>query len=150
MTVGRVLLLALGVALFLLGSLVLALWLTGENRERAVVTRVLRAQAAGDGAAMTSLLEGCRRDGGCRAATRRLARMLRRPGEVRIVGYDSATAHALLAERGPTRVAWMTGAGSPPVVQCLDVERLGLPLLGGRVVAHRIGPRIAGTASCPR
>lgn len=139
---------AFGAAVFILFSFLVARWLTAENRERAAVTDLLRAQAGGDAASMTAIIEGCADDPACRAAVDRNARTLSRPGRVRLLRVDSSTAHALLAERGPTRVAWDVGGTSLPFVQCVDVERRGVPFLGGAVVLTGIGPKIKGDAAC--
>ena len=67
---------------------------------------------------------------------------------MRVLRVDSSTEHALLADQGPTRVAWDVGRTSLPVVQCVEVERRGVPFLGGPVVLAGIGPKIAGDAAC--
>lgn len=135
-------------AAFVLVSFLVARWLTAENRERTAVIDLLRAQARGDAASMLAALDGCAGDPECRAEVERNARALRRSGRVRVLRMDSTTSHALLAEEGPTRVAWDVGGKSLPVVQCVQVERRGLQLLGGEIVLSAIGPRIAGDASC--
>lgn len=135
-------------AAFVLVSFLVARWLTAENRERTAVIDLLRAQARGDAASMLAALDGCAGDPACRAEVERNARALRRSGRVRVLRMDSTTSHALLAEEGPTRVAWDVGGKSLPVVQCVQVERRGLQLLGGEIVLSAIGPRIAGDASC--
>lgn len=139
---------AFGAAIFILVSFLVARWLTAENRERTAVTDLLRAQAGGDADSMLALLEGCSSEPSCRAAVERNARALRRPGTVRVLRFDSSTAHALLAQSGVTRVAWDAGRTSLPVVQCIDVERRGVPFLGGEIVLRSISPKIAGAASC--
>jgi len=139
---------AFAAAVFILVSFLVARWLTAENRERTAVIDVLRAQAGGDSASMLAMLDGCSGDPRCRAVVARNTRGLRRPGAVRILRLDSSTAHALLAESGPTRVAWDVGGTTLPVVQCVQVERRGVPLLGGEIVLRSIGPKIAGSAAC--
>jgi len=139
---------AFAAAVFILVSFLVARWLTAENRERTAVIDLLRAQTGGDAASMLAILEGCTDDDRCRAEVDRNARLLRSPGRVRVLRLDSSTAHALLAERGPTRVAWDVGGTSLPVVQCIDVERRGVPLLGGEIVLRAIGPKISGSAAC--
>lgn len=148
MTLPRALLIAFGVSAFILASLVAARWLSAENRERNAVIDLLRAQAGGDVSSMLSLLDGCSGDARCRALVARNARALEQSGDVRILRLDSATAHAVLAKSGRTRVAWDVGGTSFPVVQCVQVERRGIPVLGGRVVLREIGPKIAGDAAC--
>ena len=95
---------AFGAAIFILFSFLVARWLTAENRERTVVTDLLRAQAGGDADSMIALIDGCAQKPACTADARRNARTLSRPGDVRVLRIDSSTAHALLAEEG--RRAW--------------------------------------------
>jgi hypothetical protein len=145
---GRALLIAFSVACCLVLSFFLARWLTAENRERSAVTDLVRLQAQGDAASMAAVLDGCEQDAACLARVRRNARALARPGDVNIVRYDSGTSYALTAASGPTRVVWEAGDGTP-IVQCVGVERRGVPLFGGSIALTSISPRIAGTASCP-
>jgi hypothetical protein len=139
---------AFGVSAFILVSFFVARWLTAENRERDAVTDLLRAQSGGDAPAMLAILDGCAGDAGCREVAERNARTLRRAGRVRILRIDSATSHAVLAQKGKTRVAWDVGGSSFPVVQCVQVERRGIPILGGPVVLREISPKIRGDAAC--
>lgn len=148
MSLRRSLLIAFAAAAFALASFVLARWLTGENRERAAVTDLIRAQAQGDAASMAALIEDCERDAACRARVARNVRRLRRPGDVQILRYDSRTARAVTETRGPTRVAWNTDRREAAVVQCVEVERRGIPLLGGEIVLTGVGSQIDGEASC--
>ena len=148
MTLRRALAIAFGVAAFLLVSFFAARWLTAENRERDAVIDLLRAQTGGDAPAMIAMLDGCSTNTTCSADAQRDARRLQRPGNIRILNIDSATAHAVLAKSGPTRVAWDVGGKSFPVVQCVQVERRGVPVLGGPVVLTHIGPQIKGDAAC--
>jgi hypothetical protein len=133
---------------FVAVSLGLARWLTTENQERGDVFGLLEAQARGDARAMLARLEGCREDRRCTAAVKRNAQRLRRPGEVKILAYDSATSYALGGARGPTRVAWTVVDRGLPVVQCVDVERSGTVLAGRAITLHRLSPPIDRQASC--
>jgi hypothetical protein len=139
---------AIGAAVFVVVSLGLARWLTTENQERNDVVALLEAQARGDARAMLARLEDCRRDRRCAAAVERNAERLRRPGEVKILAYDSATSYALGDARGPTRVAWTVIDRGLPVVQCVDVERRGTVLTGRAITLHRLSPPIDRQASC--
>ncbi len=139
---------AFGAAIFVLFSFLVARWLTAENRERTAVTDLLRAEAGGDEASMVALIDGCAGTPACEAAVRRNVRALSRPGEVRVLRIDSSTSHALLPASGPTRVAWDVGGTSLPYVQCVDIDRRGVPFLGGEVVVTGIGPKIAGDEAC--
>ena len=148
MTLRRALAIAFGVAAFLLVSFFAATWLSAENRERDAVIDLLRAQTGGDATAMIAMLDGCSTNPTCRAQAERDARTLRRSGSIRILNIDSATSHAVFAKSGPTRVAWDVGGKSFPVVQCVQIERRGVPALGGPVVMTSIGPQIKGDGAC--
>jgi hypothetical protein len=147
-TLRHLVLIGLGVAAFVLVSVAVARWLTTENRERAAVIDLLRAQAGGDVPAMLERLDGCAADAACRVRVQRNAAELAGVGKVRVLRLDSSTAHAVVPESGPTRVAWDVGGTSLPVVQCVEVERRGVPVLGGAIVLRSIGPKIGGEASC--
>jgi hypothetical protein len=140
------LLIALGVVLFLGVSLVLARYLSTENRERDAVYALLRDQARGDVRGMLSRLDGC--DVRCRAAAEANARRLKRPGTVKILAYNSSTAYALGAASGPTRVAWTIVNRQLPVVQCVDVQRTGTLLTGRGISLRRLSVPINSTGSC--
>jgi hypothetical protein len=138
----------LGAVVFVAVSLLLARWLTTENRERDDVYAVLRAQARGDAAGMLARLDGCREDPGCRAQTVANARRLRRPGTVKILAYHSDTAYALGGARGKTRVAWTIVDRGLPVVQCVSVERTGNAVTGRGIVLRRLSGPINREGSC--
>jgi hypothetical protein len=141
-------LIAVGVVAFLAISFLLARWLSTENNERDAVYGVLEAQARGDAGAMLGRLDGCARDARCRATVRANARRLRRPGSVKILAYDSATAYALGGARGPTRVAWTVIDRGLPVVQCVDVRRSGNALAGRAITLESLSAPIGNQASC--
>jgi hypothetical protein len=130
---------------FLAASAVVARWLQADNAERAKVERLLAAQGRGDAAAMARELDGC--DAACRTRLERLAERLRRPGELEIVRYDSATAHALTGETGPTRVVWQL-PGTLPTVQCIEVRRTGSAVTGPGVTLLSLSAPIEREASC--
>jgi hypothetical protein len=140
------LLIAVGVVLFLGVSFVLARYLSTENRERDAVYALLRDQARGDVRGMLRRLDGC--DARCRAAAEANARRLKRPGSVKILAYDSSTAYALGAARGPTRVAWTIVDRQLPVVQCVEVQRTGTVLTGRAINLRRLSVPIDSTGSC--
>jgi hypothetical protein len=139
---------AAGVLVFLAISFELARFLNTESEERGAVFALLRAQARGDARAMLGRLDGCARDPGCAAIERRNAQRLRRPGDVKILAYDSKTAYALGAARGPTRVAWTIIDRGLPVVQCVDVERTGTALAGRAIRLRRLSPPIDRQGTC--
>jgi hypothetical protein len=122
------LLIAVGVVAFLAISILLARFLTTENRERDEVYALLRDQARGDAPAMLARLKGC--NARCRAAVSADARRLARSGTVKILAYDSSTSYALGGASGPTRVAWTIVDRQLPVVQCVQVQRTGNALTG--------------------
>jgi hypothetical protein len=137
-----------GVLVFLAASVLLARYLNTESQERGAVFALLQAQARGDADAMLAHLDGCRPDRRCVATVRREARGLRRPGRVKILAYDSATSYALGSARGRTRVAWTVIDRGLPVVQCVDVERLGTVLAGRAIRLRRLSLPIDRQGSC--
>jgi hypothetical protein len=141
-------LVAAGVLVFAAVSFLLARYLNTEGQERGAVFALLQAQARGDANAMLRRLDGCPKDPRCAATTRSNARRLKRPGEVKILAYDSQTAYALGAKRGPTRVAWTVIDRGLPVVQCVDVERAGTVLAGRAIRLRRLSPPIDRQGSC--
>jgi hypothetical protein len=141
-------LVAAGVLVFLAISFELARYLNTESEERGAVFALLQAQARGDAGAMLARLDGCAKEPACAATQRRNAERLKRPGEVKILAYDSKTAYALGATRGPTRVAWTVIDRGLPVVQCVDVQRTGTALAGRAIALRRLSPPIARTGTC--
>ena len=142
---------AAAVVAFLAVSLVVAQWLAADGDERARVEELLRAQVRGDVRAMERALGGRCDDtfGACRKELAALAARFGRGEEadVEIVRLDSATAHALGAETGPTRVVWQPEGGLT-TVQCVTVRRTGSFLTGPRVTLLRLSPPIGREASC--
>ena len=137
-----------GVLVFGAISFELARFLNTESQERGAVFALLRAQARGDARAMLARLQGCAPDPRCAATAARNAKRLRRPGEVKILAYDSKTAYALGAKRGPTRVAWTVIDRGLPVVQCVDVQRTGTVLAGRAIRLRRLSPPIDRQGTC--
>jgi hypothetical protein len=145
----RIALIGAAVLVFLAISLALARWLSTESDERDLVFAVLRAQARGDAPGMLAGLDGsCSRDPACRAQVRANAARLARPGEVKILSYQSTTAYALGAATGRTRVAWTVIDRGLPVVQCVDVRRTGNALTGRSVQLMRLSAPIPRQGSC--
>jgi hypothetical protein len=139
-------LIALGAIVFIAISLLLARYLTTENQERDAVYALLRDQARGDARAMLRRLRGC--DPRCRANVEANARRLKRPGEVKILAYDSSTAYTLGSASGPTRVAWTIIDKQLPVVQCVEVERSGNVLAGRAISLLRLSVPIDRQGTC--
>jgi hypothetical protein len=144
----RIGLVSLGIVAFLAVSFVVARFLITESDERDQVYSLLEAQARGDAARMLEHLDGCSSDRRCRAAVAVNARTLRRPGEVKILSYDSHTAYAFGSAIGPTRVAWAIADRGLPVVQCVTVRRSGTVLAARSVTLLRLSAPIAREGSC--
>ncbi len=144
----RWILVAVALVLFVAIAVVLGRWLTVENDERDQVTRLLRAQLAGDEEAMLAALdETCRHRPACVGTVRANADRLRGPGELEIVAYDSSTAYAIGSGSGPTRVVWKT-ADRLTTVQCVGVEREGSILAGTSVSLTGLSAPIEREGAC--
>jgi len=139
-------LIGVGILAFLGVSLLVARWLNTDSVERAKVVELLRAQARGDARGM---LEWVRcPDAPCVRQVRDNARRLRAPGELKVVLYQSGTAHALTSETKPARVVWIT-PGRLTTVQCVLVRRRGGAIAGASVTLLRISAPIGRESSCP-
>ena len=145
----RIALIAAGVIVFLLISVLLARFLTVENLERDRDLALIQAEARGDAAGMISRLAGCRQRPACVAEVKRILAnpRVRRPGSVKILDLESDTAYSLDGAKGPSRVAW-TVIGTLPVVQCVQVRRTGNFLTGIKVSLLRITPPIPNEGEC--
>lgn len=130
-------------------GLFLARWLSTENRERAAIVRLLEAQARGDAEGMLDELEDtCAADPRCRADVEANAERLARPGEPKIIAYESQTARSPGDATGETRVAWTVIDEGLPVVQCVTVRREGTALTGQTVTLLALSTPIGNEASC--
>ncbi|MGH2840258.1 MAG: hypothetical protein ACRDKY_05465 [Solirubrobacteraceae bacterium] len=138
-------LIAVAILVFLGVSLLVARWLNTDTVERGAVVELLRAQARGDAAGMLEHLD-CR-DDSCRAQAHENARRLRSPGELKVVLYQSGTAHALRSRTKPTRVVWIT-PGRLTTVQCVLVRRRGNAIAGTSVTLLRVSAPIGRESSC--
>jgi hypothetical protein len=136
---------ALAVVGFLAISALVARWLTTDNAERDQVTQLLAAQLRDDPRAMLGHLHGC--TGSCVAQVVANARSLHRAGPLQIVAYDSATAHSLWSNSGPTRIVWKTPT-TLTVVQCVGVKRTGDALRGLSVRLLTLSPSRPRTSGC--
>jgi hypothetical protein len=139
-------LIAVGAIVFVAISLLLARYLSTENRERDAVYALLKEQARGDARAMLNRLTAC--DARCRANVAYDARRLKRAGEVKILAYSSSTSYALGHSEGPTRVAWTIVDRQLPVVQCVQVERTGNVLTGATINLRRLSVPIDRQGTC--
>jgi hypothetical protein len=143
----RLALVALGLALFLAISALIARFLSTENVERDDVLAVLEAEARGDARGMLAQLTDCRAQPKCLATVKTDAATLRRSGSVKILTLTSPTAYSLTGATGVTRVAW-TVIGRLPNVQCVKVKRSGNFLTGVSVALLSIGAPISNEADC--
>jgi hypothetical protein len=144
-------LLAVGVLLVLLISVVLARFLSVENAERDADLALVQAQARGDVAAMLDQISGCRASPSCVAGVKANVDnpRLRRAGAVKILSLKSPTAYSLAGATGKTRLAW-TVIGMLPVVQCVDVHRSGNFLTGIHVQLLGLSAPIANEGTCTK
>jgi hypothetical protein len=97
---------------------------------------------------LDELDESCAGDARCRETVEADARKLRRPGDVKIISYDSKTAYALGGATGATRVAWTVVGRGLPVVQCIEVRRTGTAHAGRAVTLLRVSAPIGNESSC--
>jgi len=139
----------LGVMLFLLISAVLARVLSIDGAERTAITLLVRAEAAGNRAAMAARIKDCDSSAACRARVAQDAVALRRAGSVSILQLQPSAGFSLTGTLGTARVAWRAGS-SLPVVQCVRVRRAGDALTGFRVELLELSRRIPSESDCPR
>lgn len=139
---------AVSVLAFVALCVVLARWLSTENREREAVLELVRAEARGDAPAVARRLEGCSPDPRCRARVAAIVASVRRPGAVKILRLDSGTAYAVGSATGTTRVAWGVVDRGLPAVQCVVVRRKGSLLAGHSITLLRLSRPIGRESSC--
>jgi hypothetical protein len=119
-----------------------ARFLTTENRERDVVFKLLQREAAGDAPGVLARLHGCD-DAACQAKVRAFLPKVTGPGTVKIARLDSGTSYSFGDTTGTTRVVWVHGIDSRPIVQCVVVRRRGGPLTGRSVSLLRLSAPLA-------
>jgi hypothetical protein len=117
------------------------------STERAEVLALVRAEAAGDAAAVLRALPACAAEPACAAITRERVAALRRPGRVELLAYEPSVRFPLTEQTGTARVAWRAGRGLP-VVQCVRVHRQG-PLSGAAVELLAVSAPIGPETECP-
>jgi hypothetical protein len=128
----RLLAIAVPVTLVVLAvGLLSARFLTTENRERDAIFTLLQREAAGDIDGVVAQLDGC--DFGCQADIAVFLPKVTGRGTVKIARLDSGTSYSLGTSTGATRVVWVHGVNSRPIVQCVTVRRHGGPLTGRSV-----------------
>jgi hypothetical protein len=108
-----------------------ARFLTTENRERDAIFTLLQREAAGDERGVLAALHGC--DVACAAKVRAFLPKVTGTGAVKIARLDSGTSYTLGTSTGTSRVVWVHGIDSRPIVQCVVVRRRGGPLTGRSV-----------------
>lgn len=144
---GRIGLLAAAVAVFVVLSLVIARVLTIGNAERDAVYRLVRAEAAGDQAAVLSRVHGCAGDPACVARVRRTIARVQSPGTAKLLRFDGPGGIAVTGRSGSARVAWKVGAALP-VVQCVRLRTTGNPVGGYTVRITRVDEPTALDEPC--
>jgi hypothetical protein len=112
-------------------GLLSARFLTTENRERDAIFTLLQRQAAGDERGVLAHLHGC--DAACTAKVHAFLPKVTGTGAVKIARLDSGTSYTLGTSTGMSRVVWVHGVDSRPIVQCVLIRRQGGPLTGRSV-----------------
>jgi hypothetical protein len=120
---------------------VAARWLTTENRERDAIFGLLEREAAGDAPGVLAELHGC--DAACAQKVRAFLPKVTGPGAVKIARLDSGSSYSLGTKTGTSRVVWVHGVDSRPIVQCVVVRRQGGPLTGRSVSLLRLNAPLA-------
>src|SRR5437764_14517900 len=114
---------------FVVISLLVARVLTVGNAERDAAYRIVRAEAAGDQAAVVGRVRGCAADPACVERVRRTIARVQHAGAAKLLRFDGPGGIALTGRSGPARVAWKVGTALP-VVQCLRLRTTGDPVGG--------------------
>jgi len=117
--------------LVLVVGFVAARYLTTENRERDAIFTLLQREAAGDERGVLARLHGC--DAACAAKVHAFLPRVTGTGAVKIALLSSGTSYTLGTATGTSRVVWVHGVDSRPIVQCVLVRRKGDPLTGRSV-----------------
>jgi hypothetical protein len=135
---------AIGVAVtlvVLVAGFFAARFLTTENRERDAIFALLQREAAGDAPGVLRELHGC--DPACAAKVRAFLPRVSGTGAVKIARLDSGTSYSLGTATGTSRVVWVHGVESRPIVQCVLVRRHGGPLTERSVSLLRLSAPLA-------
>jgi hypothetical protein len=137
-----------GVVVFLVISGLLARGLSIGGAEDSALTDLVTAEAHGDVAGVTGLIDGCRADAGCRSRAVANAQALKRSGTVSMVLIQPSSSFSLTSTLGTARMVWIVG-GSLPRVQCVRVRHAGNLLSGFTVQLLRVSVRIKSDSPCP-
>jgi hypothetical protein len=132
---------ALALLVVLVGGFAATRWLSTENRERDTLYDLLRAEASGDPGAVLKQLDGC--DAACAAKVRAFVPRTRGTGAVKIAMLSSGTQYTFGDRTGVSRVVWVHGVTSRPIVQCVVVRRHGGPMTERSVSLLRLGAPLA-------
>ncbi len=144
----RILLITIVLVVFLAISALLARALSVGSAERAAITALIEAEAAGHAGAMVSKIHGCATIAACRARVSSDATTLRRAGKVVILELNPSAGFSLGSTTGTARVAWRAGSALP-IVQCVRVRRGGNVFSGLRIELLELSTRIRTDADCP-
>jgi hypothetical protein len=118
-----------------------ARWLTTENRERDALFDLVQAEASGDAPRVLTQLHGC--DAACEAKVRAFLPKVAGRGTVKIARLDSGSAYTFGTKTGTSRIVWVHGVSSRPIVQCVVVRRRGGPLTERSVSLLRLSAPLA-------
>ena len=139
---------ALGLALFLVISALLARVLSVDGAEQSAITSLVQAEARGDATAVIAQIKGCSLSAACRQRATLDAAKLTRPGKVVVLELNQSAGFSLTSTIGTARVAWRAG-NTLPVVQCVRVRRAGNVLSGLDVELLVVSRQIKTDADCP-
>lgn len=132
---------AVALLVVLAGGFAITRWLSTENRERDALYTLVRAEAAGNADAVLKQLDGC--DAACAAKVRAFVPRTAGSGAVKIAMLSSRTQYTFGDKTGVSRVVWVHGIDSRPIVQCVVVRRHGGPLTERSVSLLRLGAPLA-------
>lgn len=137
-------------AVFVIVSALLARAFSGDSAEQSAVTALVRAEARGDAPGMIALIRGCSASAVCRERARYDAGVLKRPGRISVIDYNSSTGFSLTSTLGTARIAWIVLNRTKPIVQCVRVRRAGDVISGFTIELLEISERITPSSSdCP-
>jgi hypothetical protein len=131
----------LALLVVLVGGFAATRWLSTENRERDTLYDLVRAEASGNPDAVLKQLDGC--DAACAAKVRAFVPRTRGAGAVKIAMLSSGTQYSFGDRTGVSRVVWVHGVTSRPIVQCVVVRRHGGPMTERSVSLLRLGAPLA-------
>jgi hypothetical protein len=132
---------AVATLVVLVGGFLSTRWLSTENRERDTLFDLVSAEASGNAGAVLEQLDGC--DAACAAKVRAFVPRTKGAGAVKIAMLSSGTQYSFGDTTGVSRVVWVHGVDSRPIVQCVVVRRHGGPLTERSVSLLRLGAPLA-------